>query len=160
MNKIVFAVGSILLGAAFLPLRAQKKIPRVSSGPAGEAVSKVWKSQTTGKEYRVKVEKDVFYAEWTPGPEASAQRGAYIRTECRRSGSKWYGVSRSYLSCEAEDKVKGRVTNWCHLTTRTEIDTLTADRIVGRTESLHRFDCRSCKILEAAMAGFVWVPKR
>ncbi len=123
------------------------------------AHAEIWKSETTGKEYRVRVEKDRFYAEWVPGPGAPAQRGAYIRTECRRVGSKWIGTSRSFLPCEVEEK-KAHTSNWCHLTTRTEIDTLTPDRIVGRGESLRRFDCATCKILEAAMSEFVWVPKR
>ncbi len=159
--NVVISCGLVLMGLKGPPLLGQEasRSPLSKRALNASAHAEIWKSETTGKEYRVRVEKDRFYAEWVPGPGAPAQRGAYIRTECRRVGSKWIGTSRSFLPCEVDEK-KVHTSNWCHLTTRTEIDTLTPDRIVGRGESLRRFDCATCKILEAAMSEFVWVPKR
>jgi hypothetical protein len=137
---------------------AQK--PRSSAQLPGQpAPTQIWKSKTTGYEYRVRVQGNTFNAEWVNVPPALARHGAYIRTECHRVGEKWIGTSRSYLPCSAEPGPKGRVTNWCRLVTRTEIDSMTPDQITGRGQSLRRFDCRTCKILETAWANFLWVPK-
>jgi len=151
---IVFAEASSVLTDA---QQSQTSSPAMRA-QARAAQGKIWKSETTGREYRVRVEKDRFYAEWVPGPAVADRDKTYIRTECRRTGSKWVGISRSFLPCVVENE-KGRTTNWCHLMTRTEIESIGPNRIVGRGESLHRFDCQTCKILEAAMTDFVWVPK-
>ncbi len=105
----------------------------------------------------MRIEGDRFYAEWANVPPES--RGAYIRTECGRTGSKWVGTSRVYLKCEYVDKNNKRVRNWCYLTFQTEIETITPQRIVGRTGSIRGFDCKSCKLASTGMAEFVWVPK-
>jgi hypothetical protein len=159
---IVLVLGIILLELVGLPLRAQKGT-RPTQGQSAQVIPapfKTWKSQTTGREYRVKVGNDLLYAEWVNLPPAMAQGGAYIRTECRRVGAKWVGTSRSYLPCTVGEGPKEHIGNWCRLLTRIEIDTIAADRISGRGESLRRFDCKTCKVLETSWADFVWVPKR
>jgi len=140
-------------------------VPRPQTRTSQEAVTpvgagRIWKSETTGREYRVRIEKDRFYAEWANLAREAVKGGAYIRSECRRVGSKWVGTSRIYLPCSTNEKGKGQVTNTCHLTTRIEIDSITPTRITGRGENLKRFDCGKCEILETGWAKFEWVPKR
>ncbi|HEY6291494.1 MAG TPA: hypothetical protein VI455_08035 [Terriglobia bacterium] len=120
----------------------------------------VWKSQTTGNEYRVHVQGDTFYAEWSNLPPDQASHGAYVRTECRRVGSKWIGTTRSRLPCTSGSGPQTHTVNWCPLVTRTEINTIAPDRITGRGQAILRSDCQSCKVLETAWKDFVWVPKQ
>ncbi len=154
LHAIALAGGMVLAGTLVGQPRSQESPVRK---PSKAAPARVWKSETTGKEYRVRIEGDRFYAEWANVPAES--RGAYIRTECGRAGSKWVGTSRVYLKCEYVDKNNKRVRNWCYLTFQTEIETITPQRIVGRTGSIRGFDCKSCKLAATGMAEFVWVPK-
>lgn len=138
----------------------EKKLP--SPPPARpkvvDAPERVWRSLTTGREYRVRVQSERLTAEWVNIPANERQRGAYIRTECRRAGSKWIGTSQSFLPCETVEQGKP-VSNWCRLTTKFEIHLLADDRISGRAEAARRFDCRTCKILEPVWANFEWTPR-
>ena len=120
----------------------------------------VWVSQTTGKEYRVRLAGNQLYAEWVTPPAELLQRGAYIRTECRLVGRKWIGTSHSYLPCTTGQGASEHIANWCHLVTKIEIDFLGSARISGRAEGFKRFDCQSCKILETVWKDFVWAPKK
>ena len=155
-----------VLGAVFIlqfavfPLMAQQvkppnktRPPQVTRPPA-----QVWRSLTTGKEYSVRVDGQTLYAEWVNVPPPLVQGGAFIRSECRRVGTRWVGISRSYLPCDTMEGNR-RVQNWCNLVTRIEIDSMTADRITGRAEALRRFDCERCRIIEKVWAKFEWVPK-
>jgi len=127
---------------------------------SSQARRRTWKSQTTGNEYRVWVEKDAFHAEWANVPEDMARHGAYLRTLCRYTGSKWAGTSESLLPCTVGEGANQRTVNWCRLETQTEIDSIARDRITGRGQTIKRVDCQSCKVLETGWAAFVWVPKR
>jgi hypothetical protein len=119
---------------------------------------KTWKSQTTGNEYRVHVEKGVFHAEWVNVPADWAKQGAYVRTECRRTGGKWVGTSVSHLPCTSGEGQSAQIAKWCDLQTQTEIDSITPQRIAGRGQRQSKIDCQQCKILEASWADFVWTP--
>jgi len=123
------------------------------------ALPSAWKSQTTGNEYRIRIEGDTFQAEWTNAPPELEKHKAYVRTECRRVGSKWIGTTRSLLPCTTGANAN-KVLNWCPLVTRTEIDSIAPDRITGRAQAIHNSDCQSCKVLEAVWKDFVWTPKR
>jgi hypothetical protein len=153
-SRAAVVIGMSLLAARFLPAGQVPELPK--SFPAAG----IWKSQTTGNEYRVRIEGDTLYAEWANIPAAWVGHGAYIRTECRRLGSKWIGTSRSRLPCMEGSGPKARIVNWCPLVTRTEIDTVAADRISGRGQAIRRSDCQTCKLLETAWSDFVWTPKR
>lgn len=159
---IALAFGIVLIEPGGARLEAQQSKPPATSHlpPAFPAPSGVWRSQTTGKEYRVRIENEQLRVEWVNIPAALAQRGAYIRTDCRRVGTKWIGTSRIFLPCPVLLGLKERGGKWCHLQTRTEIDAVTQDRITGHTEGLRRFDCQNCRALETAWREFVWVPKR
>ena len=143
-----------LLAAGFLSAVQAPEMPK----PIPEVG--IWKSATTGNEYRVRIAADTLYAEWVNVPPAWAGHGAYIRTECRRLGLKWIGTSRSHLPCMEGSGPKARIVNWCPLVTRTEIDSVTADHITGRGQAIRRTDCQTCKLLEVAWSDFVWTRKR
>ena len=120
----------------------------------------LWRSETTGNEYSVRIDGDVLRAEWVDlSPEMSKQ-GVYLRTECHRMGSKWVGVSDSRLPCSVGTGADERTIRWCELRTRIEIDSIAPNRITGQAEALKRVDCRECKVLESGWKDFVWVPKR
>jgi hypothetical protein len=136
-----------------------------SEGKAAEAPAPpkdMWVSETTGKEYRVVADNDAFRAEWVNISPESAAHGAYIRTECKRQGTKWVGTSASLLPCSVGTDPKSKIENWCHLETKIEIESITADRISGRGEAIKNggFDCAKCKILDSEMKDFFWSPKR
>jgi hypothetical protein len=118
----------------------------------------VWKSETSGKEYRIHIEGNQLHAEWVNVPQEIAQSGGYIRTDCRRQGSKWIGKTKIYLPCAVGH---GPILNHCHLVMGFEIDQLSPRRIAGRVEDPDRsqFDCKSCNAPKTIWKGFVWVPK-
>ncbi len=151
----------LMLGVAGLPLKAQqhRPPPLSQSSKSVPARSGVWKSQTTGKEYRVRVERDSFHAEWVNIPQDSAREGAYIRTACRRQGSKWIGKCHIFLPCAVGH---GPIVNRCHLDMGFVIDQISEGRISGRIEDpdLTQFDCKSCNVPKTVWKDFVWVPKR
>ena len=109
-----------------------------------QARRRTWKSQTTGNEYRVWVENEVFHAEWVNVPEDMARHGAYLHTLCRHTGSKWAGTSESLLPCTVGEGSDQRTVNWCKVETQTEIDSIAADRISGRGQTIKKVDCQSC----------------
>jgi len=156
---LAFVLASLQLPE--LPLKAQQVKPpvRIPITPPEQGYPKLWKSETTGKEYRVQVDRGRFYAEWVNIPPESAKRGAYIRSECRRVGPKWIGTTRTNLPCAVGEGTREHVANTCRLQLRIEISSVQADRIVGRGETLKRFDCRSCRVDETGWGDFVWVPK-
>jgi hypothetical protein len=156
---VVVLAGGILAAA---PLESWSQTQLASKPPAAKANTKaaplpaIWKSATTGKEYRVQVKGDLLTAEWLNIPPEVAKQGAYIRSECRRQGSRWVGTSRVFEPCE----LPAGKTKMCLLVLRFEVDFISPDRITGGGESLHGFDCTSCEVRQTGWAPFAWMPKR
>ena len=149
-----------ILAASSLQLSSENQTAPKSAGTKSAAkagaLPQVWKSASTGKEYRVKVEGDRFTAEWSNLPPQAAKQGAYIRSECRRSGSRWIGTSRILLACPLPDgKMK-----MCPMILRFELDFISSDRITGGGEILRDFDCGSCEVRKTGWGPFSWEPKR
>jgi hypothetical protein len=154
---------AMLLVAASLPVpptsgpaQAQEQAQR-----AGKSVH-LWKSQTTGNEYRVSIEGDLLRAEWVNIPAELRRNGAYVRTECRRVGTNWVGTTRSRLRlpCTEVAMANGRhPLAWCSLVTRIELDSMSPDRITGRAQAPTRLDCHACKLLDAEWKSFTWILK-
>ena len=128
--------------------------------PSPPPSARVWRSETTGKEYRVWIENERFYAVWMNVPAELAQGGAYIRTECQRVGTRWVGSSQTYLPfpCGRTENGK-RVGKWCRVPTKIEFRRVEENRITGSAEGYRKFDCEKCKIVESVMKDFEWVPK-
>jgi hypothetical protein len=154
---------------SLLPLAAQQPAPppkppefpsppKTPEFPAPPASARIWRSQTTGKEYRVWTDGTRLYAEWVNIPPAAAAQGASIRIECRRMDSRWVGTAHNAVPCDTTEGGK-RVTNFCRITSKIEFDPPEANRLTGRTEWAHRFDCANCRILEPVWKDFEWVPK-
>jgi S1-C subfamily serine protease len=119
----------------------------------------LWKSQTTGNEYRVEIEGETLKAERMDLPKDPAHEGAYVRTTAQHQGSKWIGKTQIFLPCALGH---GPVINKCHLTMGFEIMEMSSDLIRGRIENpdLRQFDCKSCNAPKKEWKDFVWVPKK
>jgi hypothetical protein len=159
--QVAMLACGLALGAWGCSSAVSQKSPQASSGAdqLGQ-LPDVWRSLTTGKEYFVRMDKSHFYAQWVNLPPASAQRGAYIHTSCELKGSKWAGTSDIYMPCVVGEGKAEKVANTCHLTLKIEIDSISNDRITGRGQSLRKFDCGSCKVVDTGWANFEWVPAK
>ena len=148
--SLTIACGLVLAVLAGRPIQGQ----RTSSARA-----ELWKSQTTGNEYRVIIEGASFQAEQTNIPKDSPHEGAYVRTTARRQGTKWIGKTQAFLPCALGH---GPVINRCHLMMGFEITEMAPDSIRGRIENpdLHQFDCKTCNVPKTEWKDFVWVPKK
>ena len=93
-------------------------------------------------------------------PPASARRGAYIHTACERKGQKWTGTSDIYMPCMVGEGKSEKIVNTCHLSLGIEINSISNDKVTGRGQSLKKFDCGACKVIEAGWANFEWVPAK
>lgn len=150
----------IVLAQAALALGPAQVAGAKSSLRSPGGIPALWVSETTHNIYHVRIEGNTFYAEKVNIPPSEIQQGAYIRTECRRKGSRWLGTTRSVVQLEAGDPHQPREAHWCHLVTRTEIFNVTAERITGRAEALKRVDIPQCRILEKEWKNFVWAPAK
>jgi hypothetical protein len=148
-----------ILATTSLQLSSENESARKPAGTKSaakaSALPQIWKSASTGKEYRVKVEGDRFTAEWSNLSPQAAKQGAYIRSECRRSGTRWIGTSRIFLLCPLPD---GK-TKMCPMILRFEVDFISSDRITGGGEILRDFDCGSCEVRKTGWGPFSWTPK-
>jgi hypothetical protein len=121
-------------------------------------IKSVWVSQTTGKQFRVNLDGDVFRAEWLNIPPEWVAHGAFMRTECKRQGSAWVGTTTSFMPWSSPKGAKPKVENWCHLETQFEVDSITPETISGRGESVRQIDVKKCQILETGTGPFHWSP--
>ncbi len=121
---------------------------------------KLWRSETTGNQYRVELAGNVFRADWITLPAALAKQGAFLRTECHRKGEKWVGTSSSRLPCDLGQGATEHLARLCNIETRTEIDSISPERITGHGETLKKVDCGTCKVLATGWAAWSWVPTK
>jgi hypothetical protein len=161
LRHLVMMAALVSWGLASWSVAAQKTSPPPGGKPPQprETLAKVWVSETTHHEYRVRIEQDVFYAEWINLPPAADKLGAYIRTECHHTGAKWIGTTRIMLACAKPGETSDKLTRACPMTLRFEVDAITPERISGRGESLRDFDCEKCEVRQTGWGDFVWVPK-
>jgi hypothetical protein len=54
----------------------------------------------------------------------------------------------------------GKDTKLCSLTVRFEVDSVSAEKITGHSESLRNFDVNTCRVLQTSWVEFTWVPKK
>ena len=160
---VLVLVGAILLFAFPCCSRQGEKSKMAGDTKAATTpvqTKDVWVSETTGKEYHVTVVGDTFRAEWVNiSPELSAH-GTFLRTECKKQGTKWVGATASYLPCSASNGANAKIDNWCHLETSIEIFSITPGSISGNGATLKKFDCMKCQILEQGSKDFFWTPKK
>jgi hypothetical protein len=154
----VAAILALGMGARGTFSQQPKPSPEPPRFPEAPASARIWKSLTTGKEYRVWTTSTQLFAEWVNVPPASAAQGASIRIECRRMDGKYLGTAQNHLPCDTTENGK-RVTNFCRVSSKIEFNAVEANRMTGRTETAHRFDCANCTLLETRWIDFEWVPK-
>jgi hypothetical protein len=161
-RKLLVAILAALSTIAATAVGAQNAPPAASSKSAGMSVPKLWHSPATNHDFRVAVKDDVFTADWINVPPAAAKRGAFIHTECRRTGDgqKWVGASNIHMLFDIPGAPSGKDTKLCSLTVRFEIDSLTPEKIVGHSESLRAFDVNACQIQQTSWGNINWVPKK
>jgi hypothetical protein len=163
-NLVLALVWGAVLGGFSPPAATGQKSEapaRKEALTSAPALAKIWKSQVAPyREFRVKVENDLFTAEWINLPPLSAKLGAYIRHECRRVGTRWIGTSRMLLPCAKPGEPPGKITHTCPLTLRFEVEEISPERISGRGESLREFNCETCEVRQTGWARYVWVPKK
>jgi hypothetical protein len=143
----------------------QKPAPGVKSSagstkPAGMQLPKIWHSAATNHDFRVDVTQDVFTADWVNVPPAAAKRGAFIHTECRRTGEKWVGSSNIHMLFGIPGAPSGKDSKLCSMTVRFEVDSITPEKIAGHSEALHAFDVNTCRIQQTSWGSFTWSPKK
>ncbi len=136
------------------------KSATATSKPASSQLPKIWHSEITKHDFRVEVANDLFRAEWVNIPPAAAKQGAHIRTECRRAGSKWVGSSNISMLFAIPGAPTGKDTKLCSLTVRFEVDSISAEKITGHSESLRNFDVNACRVQQTSWGGFTWIPKK
>jgi hypothetical protein len=152
---------TVVLLTCPITIAAQKAgAPAQAANPAFGKLPKIWRSEANQRDYRVEVTNDLFRAEWVNLPPASAKQGAYIRTECRRSGSKWVGSSNLNLLFGIPGSPSGKDTKLCPLTVRFEVDSVSMEKIIGHSETLRSFDVNTCRVQETGWGEFTWIPKK
>jgi hypothetical protein len=153
-----------LLMIASFTAADQKPAPDAKSPSASKTASaqlpKIWHSESSHKDFRVEVAKDAFRAEWVNLPPTAAKQGAYIHTECRRTGDKWVGTSSVYQAAAISKDPAVKTTKMCHLTIRFEVDSITPEKITFHSEAMRNFDPTKCQLLQTAWEEFSWVPKK
>ena len=164
---IVMEIIAISLVAASPQEATPQSAPTPGSGSRGSKASalsaklpKVWHSEGSKHDFRVEMGKDVFRAEWVNIPPAAAKQGAYIRTECRRSGAKWVGSSSVNMLFGVPGAPAGKDTKICHLTVRFEVDSITPEKITGHSEAVKDFDVNTCQLRKSSWGEFTWTPKQ
>jgi len=156
MGLLVFSLFTAAAQNPPTPARPATAPSKSSSGPLPE----IWHSETTKHDFRVGVTKDLFRADWVNLPPAAAKQGAFIHTECRRSGSKWVGTSSMNLLFSVPGAPAGKDTKMCSLTMRFEVDSVSPEKITGHSEALHAFDVNTCRVDQTSWGEFIWVPKK
>ncbi len=159
---VAAALAIAFLGRADLavqnPQGSGPKTQKPAQAPRGE----IWKSETTGKLFRVRIEKNIFHSDCVSLDPELTRKGAHIRARLSHVGSKWRGTSDIYLPCAVGESATAAISNWCRMTMGMEVDSMTADRITGQIEDPKRgaFDCQHCKVTQTVWKPFVWVRKR
>jgi len=161
---VLIIVGAILLispftAAAQNPTPDGKSATGTSNAATGK-LPKVWHSESSKKDFRVEVTNDLFRADWVNIPPAAAKQGAYIHTECRRTGTKWVGSSSVYQGIAIPGAPAGKDIKMCHLTVRFEVDSITPQKITFHSEAMRNIDAAKCQLLQTAWVGFAWIPKK
>jgi len=126
--------------------------------PAKPAVGQMWHSVGTLYDFRVTITSDLFHAERVHIPPEEAQQGAFIRTECRRRGSKWVGSTNAKMAFTVHKVRGGRETKFCQLTLQFEVDSVSPDKITGHSETPKKIDANKCRVSQMTWGDFTWVP--
>jgi len=157
-ENLNFAVPSKVLGpmlssTEILPLGAKQRPAGSEAAPI--PTDAIWTSLTTGRDYRMRIDGDYIYTEWVNLPASLQGTVAFSRSELKRDGDKWKGVTRTQTPCyQAQTIVK-----WCTFEFDLEIDKISVTRIEGGGTAAKSVDCRKCEQRDKYWRPFTWIPK-
>lgn len=150
---VAIAQARPLLNGAHGAVPLGKDTPtEVANGDAGIGGDRLWTSLTTGRDFRIRMDGEFIYADWTNLPISGTS--AFMRSELKKSGEKWVGKTRAYLPFKYYAQVR-----WCSTETAIEITKVTPSRIEGRAESFAGFNARKCEPKGTEWKDFTWIPK-
>jgi hypothetical protein len=135
-----------------VPLDSERSTEAVND-VAGRDGDRLWTSLTTGHDYRIRMDGEFIYTEWSNPPVTGT--GVFMRSERRKSGEKWVGKTHAYLPFQYYAQVR-----WCSTETGIEISKVTPSRIEGRAESFSGFNARKCEPKGTEWKDFTWIPKK
>lgn len=139
------------------PTKQEPAAPKRARQEPGQ-ISHMWHSVGTLYDFRVQMTNDLFHAEWVNIPPADGRQGAYIRTDCRRKGTKWVGSSNANLAFPLRKVRGGKDTKYCKLTFQFEVDSVSTEKITGHSESPKKIDANKCHMSQTTWGDFTWVP--
>lgn len=145
-------VASLLTNSTVRPFGSVPMSDSISITPSAE--ERVWTSITSGRDYKVRMNGDFVYVQWTNLPPALLSTTAFIRAELKKTGDKWVGKNISYLPYSTRTGQK-----WCRIETDFEIDKLSDSRIEGMGLAWPSTNVNKCQPEHAEMKQFIWIPK-
>lgn|SRR5487761_547533 len=113
-----------------------------------------WVSETSGYHYKVRFNSQAIFADWVDLPTRLQHTPAFMRSELKKTGSKWVGYANGYLPFSYHGK-----TRWCQVQSGIEIDRVSPSRIEGRSRAVIRFDAGKCEPEKFEWKPFIWIPK-
>jgi len=122
--------------------------------PTTQAPEREWTSMMTGHDYKIRMDGEHIYTQWTNIPEAWQSAGAFSRADLTKSGDKWVGKGISWLPYKDKTSVK-----WCRLETGMVYDNVSDSRIEGRSTSWSNMDVKTCQPKNPEVKAFVLIPK-
>lgn len=156
----------MLKDSAVQPLGSVSKTEVVSVPGRSE---RVWTSLKSGRDFKVRIDRDYVYTEWVNLPPVLQSTAAFMRTELKKDGEKWIGKVRlnlpyafksSYMDFWRTGQQMGTENvNWCRDESEFEIDRISDSRIEGRSLSPSSFDVKKCKPGKKEWQSFTWIPK-
>ena len=117
-------------------------------------VAGVWTSLRSGFDQKLRVDGEYLYVENLSFSPQLRERGAFARSELKKSDDRWVGKSRQRFPCQHMNQVK-----WCSIETDIEITSITATRIEGRSYLWRTFDCGRCEPEDRYWMDFSWIPR-
>lgn len=139
------------------PIKQEPAAPKPVKQEPGQ-IPQMWHSVGTLHDFRVQMTNDLFHAEWVNIPPDDARQGAYIRTDCRRKGAKWVGLSSANMAFPVRRVRGGKDTKYCKLTLQFEVDSVSPEKIMGHSESPKKLDANKCHMSQTTWGEFTWVP--
>jgi hypothetical protein len=122
----------------------------------------VWTSLISGRDYKVRVDGDYLYTDWTNIPASLKDTATFSRGELKKSGTRWTGQFRSYFPCVYIDRWGNQqIKNWITMVLPIEITMMTVTRIEGRAQNYEQgIDCKKATPKgQPTWASFTWIPK-
>jgi hypothetical protein len=161
MRTFAMILAFAMAGTFLLGQEPQSSAPAPTQPSSDLMGGRTWTSLTTSKDYRVRLDSDYIYTEWTNVPPEWGV-SAFSRAELKKTGTIWKGHTRMQFPCQYKDIWSGGMKiNSVTLDPEIEITSMTDTRIEGRAQNYGSgFDCKAGKSKgEPTWTSFTWIPK-